>query len=255
MDAHSNQRHQGKVALVSGCGAALCGAIAKRMAETGAQVVINQAQESAEIEALARAIGATLAIGDPSEPDVAARVVDKAQEQAGPIDLFVFGASTIVEAPFLECEPTDWWKQIEVNLSAAYYLTYKIWPPMQERQQESGGRIVFVASSAGITGWPNASAASAASAGLITLTKALGRELAPEVIVNCIATGQLDVAPYDVNAVYGPVVGADAPLPPIGRVGTADEIAVAVDFLLSYRASGFVGHVVMANGGAIRTLA
>ena len=248
MSTADRRELDGKVALLSGCGTILCGSIARRLASAGAHVVMNQARPSDELDSAARETSAVLAMGDASDPTVAARVVSEAEERIGPIDVLVFGASYLIKSPFIQHDPSDWWRHIEINLSAGFYLLHNVLPSMRERHS---GRIIFLTSAAGIVGWPNASAATAASSGLITLTKTLGRELAPEgVLVNAVSTGPLDAPPYNLNGSENHASG-----PPIGRSGRSDEVAAVVDFLASVRASGFVGQVLQPNGGAIRTLA
>lgn len=233
----------GKVALISGCGAALAASIAKELSAAGARVAINQKEGGPGLEA----DGSVLVLGDASDPDIATRVVKDVEQELGSIDILVFGASESTTIPFIEHHPKDWWRQLNINLSAGFFLLHRVLPAMRERRE---GRILFVTPGAGVVGWSQASADSAASAGLITLTKTLGRELAPHgVLVNAVATGAIDAPPYARNG------AAEENGQPWPRLGTSTEIASVVGFLASGRGSGFVGHILQPNGGEIRSLA
>ena len=126
-------------------------------------------------------------------------------------------------------------------------------------RRRGGGRIVVVSSEWGVTGWPGATAYAASKAGLISLTKTLGRELAPEgIIVNALAPGVTDTPQLEVDARdAGVELGEHARQRyaediPLGRIGTAEEMAEVVALLADFRLSAMVGQVVQANGGSTR---
>ena len=125
-------------------------------------------------------------------------------------------------------------------------------------RERGSGRIVVIASEWGIGGWPEATAYSASKAGLISLVKTLGRELAPEnIIVNAIAPGVTDTPQLEVDARASGIPLAEmkeryASEIPLGRIARPDEIAAAVAFLSDFRLSTVVGQVVQVNGGSTR---
>jgi NAD(P)-dependent dehydrogenase (short-subunit alcohol dehydrogenase family) len=125
-------------------------------------------------------------------------------------------------------------------------------------RRAGGGNIVIVASEWGVIGWPEATAYSASKAGLIALTKTLGRELAPEnITVNAVAPGVTDTPQLQVDADNAKVSLADMHEEyrrdiPIGRIGRPDEIASAVAFLARKDVGAFVGQTIQVNGGTTR---
>ena len=120
------------------------------------------------------------------------------------------------------------------------------------------GRIVIIASEFGVVGWANASAYSASKAGLISLTKTLGRELGPEgILVNAIAPGIMDTPQLDVDAEDAGVSPEEirrryAAETPIGRIGRTEEMAALAAFLAPTRPGAFVGQILQPNGGTTR---
>jgi NAD(P)-dependent dehydrogenase (short-subunit alcohol dehydrogenase family) len=158
-------------------------------------------------------------------------------------------------APFTAHPAPDWWKVVDTNLTGTYHLIQAVLPGMRAR---GSGRIVIVTSYWGVTGWPNASAYAASKAGLIALTKTLGRELAPEgIIVNAVAPGvtatpQLQVDADDAGVTVAEVQRSYAAGIPLGRVGRPEEIADAVAFLADPALGAMVGQVLQVNGGEIR---
>jgi NAD(P)-dependent dehydrogenase (short-subunit alcohol dehydrogenase family) len=158
-------------------------------------------------------------------------------------------------APFLEHDEEDWWKILDTNLAGAVHLIQAALPGMR---RAGGGNIVIIASEWGVTGWPEASAYSASKAGLIALTKSLGRELAPEnITVNAVAPGVTDTPQLQVDADNAKVSLADMHDQysrgiPIGRIGEPDEIASAVALLARNDLGAFVGQTIQVNGGTTR---
>jgi NAD(P)-dependent dehydrogenase (short-subunit alcohol dehydrogenase family) len=126
---------------------------------------------------------------------------------------------------------------------------------------KSKGKIVITSSYWGLTGWPEASAYASSKAGLISLVKSLGRELAPlGVNVNGIAPGvintpQLEVDAKNLNMDLEKVLEMYAQNIPLARVGEANEIANVVSFLLDPEQNAMVGQIVNANGGEVRSRA
>jgi NAD(P)-dependent dehydrogenase (short-subunit alcohol dehydrogenase family) len=119
--------------------------------------------------------------------------------------------------------------------------------------------VVVIASEWGVTGWPEATAYAASKAGLISLVKTLGRELAPEgIIVNGIAPGVTDTPQLQVDADAAGVSLAEihrryAAGIPVGRIGRPEEISAAVSLLCDFRLSSMIGQIVQVNGGTTRS--
>jgi 2-hydroxycyclohexanecarboxyl-CoA dehydrogenase len=125
-------------------------------------------------------------------------------------------------------------------------------------RQLSGGRIVIISSEWGVIGWPNATAYAASKAGLISLGKTLGRELAPEnIITNVVAPGVIDTPQLENDARDAGVSAEEikacyAAETPMGRIGRPDEVAATVAFLAREGSAALVGQIVQPNGGTTR---
>jgi NAD(P)-dependent dehydrogenase (short-subunit alcohol dehydrogenase family) len=252
------QRLRDKVALVSGAGQGLGRAIALRLAAEGARVAVNDRVPSERVDEVVRETGGIPAIADVSDPDAVGRMVDEVERALGDVEVLVANHAYMSMAPFTQHDPDDWWRNLDVNLSGTFFLIRAALPGMRRRGR---GRIVIIASEFGVVGWANATGYSASKTGLISLTKTLGRELAPEgILVNAIAPGIMDTPQLDVDAEDAGVSPEEirrryAAESPIGRIGRPEEIAAVVAFLATDGAGAFVGQILQPNGGTTRTLA
>jgi NAD(P)-dependent dehydrogenase (short-subunit alcohol dehydrogenase family) len=250
-------RLDGRVALVSGAAQGLGRAIATRLAAEGARVAANDRAPSGKLDQVVEDTGGVAAVADVSDPDAVARMVGEVEQALGPVELLVANHAYMSMAPFVEHDPEDWWRNVDVNLSGTFFLVRSALPGMRRR---GGGRIVIIASEFGVVGWANATAYSASKAGLISLTKTLGRELGPDnILVNAIAPGIMDTPQLDVDAEDAGVSPEEirrryAEDSPIGRIGRPEEIAALVAFLGTDAAGAFVGQVLQPNGGTTRGL-
>ena len=238
-------------ALVTGAAQGIGRAIAVRLAADGAAVAVNDREPSAALDELAASVGG---IAVPADVSDRGQVWDMVA-RTGPVDTLVCNAAYMTMSPFTEHPADDWWKVIDTNLSGTFHLIQAVLPGMRAR---GGGRVVIVTSYWGVTGWPNATAYAASKAGLISLTKTLGRELGPEgIIVNAVAPGviatpQLEVDAKDAGVTVEEVQRRYAEHIPLGRVGQPQEIADAVAFLASPAVGAMVGQILQVNGGEIR---
>ena len=251
--AAPEQRLAGRVALVSGAAQGLGRQIALRLAREGARVAVNDRAASERLDDVVRETGGLAAVADVSDPAAVERAVAGVRAQAGAIDVLVANHAYMSMAPFVEHDPDDWWRNVDVNLSGSFFLLRAVLPAMRERQS---GQVVLIASEWGAVGWPNATAYCASKAGVISLAKTLGRELAPEGIrVNAIAPGIMDTPQLDVDALDAGVSAEEirahyGAQTPIGRIGRPEEVAAAVAFLASDASSALVGQILQPNGGS-----
>ncbi len=255
---HGNGTLSGRVALVTGAGQGMGAAHARRLAREGAVLAVNDRHDSPALRALADELGGVCAPGDVSDPDQVRALVAGVARQVGDVDVLVANHAYMTMAPFLEHDLDDWWAVLDTNLGGTFHLVQAVLPGMRRR---GGGRIVVVSSEWGVTGWPGATAYAASKAGLISLTKTLGRELAPEgIIVNALAPGvtdtpQLEVDARDAGVELGAIHQRYADDIPLGRIARAEEMADVVALLADFRLSAMVGQVVQANGGSTRSRA
>lgn len=247
-----------RVALVTGAVQGIGRAIAERLARDGATVAVNGLRSDARMDEVVAATGGLSAPADVSDRTAVRELVDHVEARAGTVDVLVVNHAYMTMAPLVEHDLDDWWRVVDTNLGGAFHLVQAVLPGML---RAGTGRIVLVTSEWGVTGWPGATAYAASKAGLIALTKTLGRELAPQgVIVNAVAPGVIDTPQLEVDAraagtTRDQIIKQYADMIPVGRVGRPEEIAATVALLADPRMSAFVGQVLQVNGGSTRSRA
>ncbi len=240
----------GKVAIVTGASRGIGAAIAGLLAEDGAAVVVS----GRDADRLQHAVKAMEQLGGPLLPVVADaasredadRLVDAARQRFGRIDILVNNAGITRDALLVRMKDEDWDRVMEVNLRGAFTMTRAVSKAMV--RQKSGGRVVNIASAAGAMGNAGQANYSAAKAGVIGFTKATARELAHwGILVNAVAPGLIDTG----MAAAIPEAARAALLAqvPLGRMGTAREVAEMVRFLAGDGAAYVTGQVFHVNGG------
>jgi 3-oxoacyl-[acyl-carrier protein] reductase len=244
----------GQVALVTGSRRGLGKAIAQRLAEAGADLVINDitpcTEEAAATAAeLAQAYGikAIALCGDVSKSEEATALIEEAWAQMGKIDILVNNAGVTRDNLLIRMTDEEWKMVIDINLSGAFYCTRAAAKRMMKARY---GRIVNIASVIGLMGNAGQANYAASKAGIIGMTKANAKELAARnITVNAIAPGFIvsamtDKLSDDVKAKYIEVI-------PQGRLGTAEDVANAVVFYASPMAAYTTGHVLNVDGGMV----
>jgi 2-hydroxycyclohexanecarboxyl-CoA dehydrogenase len=200
--------------------------------------------------------GGLPAPADIADPVAVQRMVSDVEIALGPIEVLVCNAARMTMMPSLEEPPGQWWEQIDVNLTGHMDVIAAVLPGMRRLGR---GRIVIISSLWGPTGWENASGYTATKSGLISLGRALGRELAPEgIYVTIVAPGitdtpQLQVDADDAGVTLEEIQAFYAKKIPAGRIGTPDDIARTVVFLSTESARAFVGQTIQPNGGEVRS--
>jgi 3-oxoacyl-[acyl-carrier protein] reductase len=237
---------QGRTAVVTGGAAGIGLACARRLAAGGATVALWDRDEAA-LAAAKAASGAKLTVAlDVADADAVARGAAATAQALRRIDVLVCSAGITGPNTSTWEYPVDAWRQvIDVNLNGVFYCNRAVVPSMLRHDY---GRIVNIASVAGKEGNPNASAYSTSKAGVIGLTKSLGKELAKTgVRVNCVTPAAVRTAIFDqmtqqhIDFMLSKI--------PMGRFGTVDEIAALVCWLASEECSFSTGAVFDLSGG------
>lgn len=244
-DAAPVREHAGRVAFVTGAGAGIGAACARLLSASGARVVLadHDADAAKKVAAEIEATGgdALVVAVDVADPEAVSTAVQTAYELHGRLDLAVNNAGVApVRAPLEDVSLADWDRVIAVNLSGVFYSMRAQIPAMLA---SGGGSIVNMASVLGMVGLQGTPAYVAAKHGVIGLTKVAALDNATRGIrVNAVAPGFIDTAM--VRAQRGARF-----FQPTNRLGTAEEVAEVVAFLLSDRASLVTGSVYSADGG------
>jgi len=239
------------VALVTGASKGLGRAMAVKIAEPGTHVIIHyhheisQAKETAEL-AEARGATTTLLSADLSDAEEVETLAHGIKELDLSIDILVNNAGAVIRpASWLEQSDDDLVRTINLNLLAPIRLIRTFAPGMIER---GAGQIINITSTYAMTGAAAVLSYTVAKAGLITLTQAMARELAPHGIrVNAIAPGNFDT---DMTSSAGSdSVSWVISTTPLGRLGIPTEVADALQYLLE--AKFITGHVLVIDGGQL----
>lgn len=244
---------QGKTAVITGASRGVGRATALRLAESGANVVINflkEEEKAKNVVALCKEKGAdALAVqGDVSIWQDAQTLANRAIEKFGKIDLLVLNAGIWEGAPIEEMTEETWNKVLNTNLKAAWAMTKACVPSMKK---QPSGAIVLVSSTAGQRGEANFSNYAASKGGQISFTKALAAELCPRIRVNAVAPGWIETAmvrPVFEDAEYKAKVINSIPLQ---RMALTDDVALSICFLLSDWSRHITGEILNINGGAV----
>jgi 3-oxoacyl-[acyl-carrier protein] reductase len=243
------------VVLVTGASTGIGAAAAVRFARAGARVGINYRQSEREATDVLAAVEAAGSEGLLLRADVAQRaqvgaMVDALATRFGRIDRLVNNAGTpVARSTLAELPEATWDEALAVNLKGVFLCSQAVIPHLR---RAGGGRIVNVSSLVARTGESSAHYA-VAKAGVNALTRALARELAPDgIAVNAVAPGLIDTPVHgkfaaDPQAIFARVI----PRIPLGRAGTADEVAGWIVFLSSADAGYTTGQIVEVNGGQL----
>jgi len=236
-----------RTAVVTGGAAGIGLAVAQRLVASGARVGLWDRDRAALEQAqVALGDGTLVEALDIADAAAVARAAAAAEAAMGRIDVLVCSAGIAGPNHTTWEYPLDAWRQvIDVNLNGLFYCNRAVVPVMQQRDY---GRIVNIASIAGKEGNPTASAYSASKAGVIGLTKSLGKELAKTGIrVNCVTPAAVRTAIFDqISQQHIDFMLSKIPL---GRFGGVDEIAAMVCWLASEECSFSTGAVFDLSGG------
>ncbi len=244
----------GKVAVITGAASGIGRATAELFVASGARVVIADLDDGRGAE-LARRLGdaARFQRTDVSAPADAERLMHRAAEEFGRVDVVVNNAGVQVAGAVTELSESDWDRTFAVNVRGCFLTTRAAVPRLREA---GGGAIVNVASIAGIKGGAGMSAYAASKGAVIALTTSLAAELAADGIrVNCVCPGWIDT-PFNDPAI-GFLGGREAQddlvaaTVPLRRQGTPREVAASILFLASDAASYLTSQRIVVDGGLV----
>jgi 3-oxoacyl-[acyl-carrier protein] reductase len=241
---------EGKVVLVTGGSRGIGRACVLAFARLGAKVALSYAgNEAAAQETLAKANELKAQVKalrfDVGDSAACTQAVEQLVEEHGRLDVLVNNAGIAVDGLLMRVKDEDWEKTLTTNLKGAFALMRAAVRPMMRQRS---GSIVNLTSVVGETGNAGQAAYSASKAGLIGMTKSVARELASRNIrVNCVSPGfiETDMTSSIPEAARGKLVDSI----PMGRLGTADDVAQAVVFLASDKSAYITGEVLKVNGG------
>lgn len=240
----------GKVALVTGGSRGIGRATAEVLSERGASVVIsyvgNEAAARETVEAIQKSGGKAEAVRlEAGDSSACESVVADVAKRAGRLDVLVANAGVSLDGLLLRLKDDDFERTLAVNLKGAVACARAA---IKVMMRAKAGRVVFMSSVVGEMGNPGQTAYAASKAALLGVTKTLAKEYASRhITVNAVTPGYVDT-----DMTHGLTAdGREKMLAaiPVGRTGTAREIAAAVAYLASDEAAYVTGHALRVNGG------
>lgn len=233
----------GKVILVTGAAKRIGRSIALRLAREGARVAIHYSSSEEDARRTADECGeAPLFRANLESVSEIRRMFAEIEERLGRLDGLVNNAARFTRIDPLQLTEADWDFVHSVNLKASFFCCQQA-ALLMKKNAGGEGRIVNISSMGAFLVWPDHVHYCASKAGVVHMTKALAKALAPSITVNSVAPGVIPFAERD-----DPQIQAMAAATPAGRPGTGDEIAAGVVFFL--KATNFItGQVLQVDGG------
>lgn len=241
---------EGKKAIVTGASSGIGNATARHLSEMGVELALIGRNER-KLAALAGELPAkaTAISGDMGDPASIAKASEEAWSRLGSVDVLVHAAGILTPSSIEDMTVERWREQIDVNLSGSFYMLRESGLRMKK---QGHGSMVSIGSDLSFKGAPMYSHYCAAKAGVVGLTRAFARELAPTVRVNCVCPGPIDTPMMEsefewfggTQQVRDDIVGNI----PMKRMGTPKEIAAFIAFV-AFQATFSTGNILSTDGG------
>ena len=239
-----------RVAIVTGSGQGIGRAIALKLAEVGATVVVNDVGEPGPVGSVAEEIRAmnrqsTAILADVSASSEVASLVETARATYGKIDILVNNAGIARDQLVVRMSDEDWDRVLEVDLRSVFLCTRAV---LRDMLRQRWGRIISIASIAGIVGNPGQANYASAKAGIIGFTRTIAKEVASRgITANAVAPGLIDTGlTHQLQESQRDELKKHIPL---GYLGTPRDVAEVVAFLASEEARYITGQVINVDGG------
>ena len=239
-----------KVAIVTGSGRGIGRAIALKLAEVGATVVVNDVGEAEAVESVAEEIKATggqslAVLADVSLAEDVARLVEITVSTYGKVDVLVNNAGITRDHLLLRMTDEDWDKVLNINLKSVFLCTRAV---LRHMVKQRWGRIISIASIVGVVGNPGQANYASAKAGIIGFTRTIAKEVASRsVTANAVAPGFIETGMTQrIGEEWRQELRKRIP---VGYIGSPRDVAEAVAFLASEEARYITGQVLGVDGG------
>lgn len=245
-----NRLLQGEVAIVTGGVRGIGQAISLTFARAGAKVLVNYRDSDSKAQELVNIIisegGEAVAVkGDVSSSSTAEDLIKQALDNFGKVDILINNAGITRDNLLIRMKEEDWEQVINVNLKGMFLMTKAALKPMLKQRS---GRIINISSVIALIGNPGQTNYGAAKAGIIGFTRSLAKEVAGRnILVNAIAPGY--IATDMTNKLPENLKATILSNIPLGRIGTAEEVAQVALFLASPAASYITGQTIVVDGG------
>lgn len=247
---------ESKTVVITGGSQGIGAAISRQFVRSGANVMVDYLPVERDIVGLENLVAEFRQdkgkiesyAGDVTDPTAMEKLVQRTVECFGGIDILVNSAGYTRPSTLSELDVDLWKRGIEVNLSGAYYITRAVANHMLDRK---AGRIIYIGSASSITGGGGSAAYSAAKAGIIGLVRAMNKELAPHgITVNAVLPALIDTDLLKTREPDADKRGAYVSRIPIGRLGTAEDVAYVTLFLASEYSAFITGQNIIVDGGS-----
>jgi 3-oxoacyl-[acyl-carrier protein] reductase len=235
----------GKTILVTGSSRGIGAATAAAAHVSGARVILHGKEESEDLKSLTAQLEAEYIVCDVADSGTVQAAVKNVLDKVGRIDALVNCAGIVLPKPFLEADDENWLDQYKVNVLGTVHFIQAVVPHMQ---QSGGGRIVNVASVRGHHSMASGRgmAYSASKAAIINITSSLAKEYAPTIAVNAVSPG---FTLTEMSKTWNDTVRQQVSTALLGRAAQPEEIAEALLFLASDKASFITGQTLLVDGG------